>query len=128
MLTYLRVMRLVAIMAMILGWLTFSASAWAGCPMCASMSQPAVSEMQHDMPGMGTTHPMTMNHGQDAAKDPCSPGSAGHMATCSYCVVTPATVVIADGGRHVFAYPAPAAGKFLADLRPAPLAPPPRFL
>ena len=121
-------MRLVAIMAMILGWLTFSASAWAGCPMCASMSQPTVSGMQHDMPGMGAPHHMAMDHGQDAAKDPCSPGNPGHMTTCSYCLVTPAAVVIADGGKHVFAYPAPAAGRVLADLRPAPQAPPPRFV
>ena len=121
-------MRFVAIMAMILGWLTFSASAWAGCPMCASMSQPAASGMQHDMPGMGTPHHMAMDHGQDAAKDPCSPGNPGHMTTCSYCLVTPAAVVIVDGGKPVFAYPAPAAGRVLSDLRPAPQAPPPRFV
>ena len=119
-------MRLVAIIAMIFGWLIFSASAWAGCPMCASMNQPTVSDMQHDMHGMAG---MAMAHaGHDAAKDPCSPGNPGHMATCSYCLTTPAAVMIGDGGRHVFAYPAPAAAKALADLRPAPQAPPPRLV
>jgi len=119
-------MRFVAIIAMLLGWLTFSASAWAGCPMCAAMSQPSASEMQHDMHGMAG---MVAEHsGHEMSKDPCSPGNPSHMSICSYCVGTPAAVMISDGGKHVFAYPAPAAAKALADLRPAPQAPPPRLI
>ena len=122
-------MRFVAIIAMLLGWLTFSASAWAGCPMCAAMSQPSASEMQHGMHGMADMPDLVAEHsGHEMSKDPCAPGNPSHMSICSYCVVTPAAVMISDGGKHVFAYPAPAAAKALADLRPAPQAPPPRFI
>ena len=114
-------MRLVAIIAMIFGWLSFSASAWAGCPMCASADQPTSAEMHHDMPGVA------MDHSKGVPNDPCASGDQ-HMATCSYCLVTPAAVMIDIDAKHVFAYPAPATAKTLIDLRPAPQAPPPRTI
>jgi hypothetical protein len=121
-------MRALALITMFFGWLVYSTmSAWAGCPTCASMNmsvQADSSTAHHHMEGMAMPD---MAAKDDSAKDLCSTGIA-HMPLCAACVVLPATATIPDGGKHVFAYPAPALDRALRDNRPAPQAPPPRFI
>lgn len=115
-------------MTMFFGWLVYSTlSAWAGCPTCASMNmavQTKASMTHHHMEGMAMPD---MAAKADSAKDPCSTGIA-HMPLCAACMVLPPTDLLADGGKHVFAYPSPALDRALRDNRPVPQAPPPRFI
>jgi hypothetical protein len=121
-------MRALALMTMFFGWLVYSTlSAWAGCPTCASMStavQTEASMTHHHMSGMAMPD---MAAKADSAKDPCSTGVA-HMPLCAACMVLPPADLLADGGKHVFAYPSPALDRALRDNRPTPQAPPPRFV
>jgi len=120
-------MRALALMTMFFGWLVYSTmSAWAGCPTCASMNMAVQPETtsHHHMDGMATPD---MAAKSDSAKDPCST-SAAHLPLCAACMVLPAADLIAAGGKPVFAYPSPALDRALRDNRPAPQAPPPRFI
>lgn len=121
-------MRALALITMFFGWLVYSTlSAWAGCPTCASMTMPVqieTSTTHHHMDGMSMAD---MTPQKDSAKDPCSTGVA-HMPLCAACMVLPPIDLVANGGKPVFAYPAPALDRVLRDNRPAPQAPPPRFL
>ncbi|TCS06775.1 MULTISPECIES: hypothetical protein [unclassified Rhizobium] len=116
-------MRALALVTMFFSWLVYSTmSAWAGCPTCASMNMAIGAEAStahHHMADVASKG--------DAAKDPCSTGVA-HMPLCNACMVLPADVPIADGGKHVFAYPSPAPDRALRENRPAPQAPPPRVI
>ncbi|OWV72235.1 hypothetical protein ATY77_10345 [Rhizobium sp. R634] len=121
-------MRTLALIAMFLGWLVYSAmSAWAGCPTCASMNAPAAVEsgsMHHEMAGMD------MHEGAGkttAAKDPCASGDAAHMPLCAACLLLPPTVIVMADGKSAFGYPPPPLVRALDDNRPAPQAPPPRL-
>ena len=126
-------MRAFALMTMFFGWLVYSTmSAWAGCPTCGSMNMAVQAEA-----GAAHLHTGGMNMGgvmsngmatkNNAAKDPCTAGTT-HMPLCAACMVVPPADFIADGGKAVFAYPAPALDRALRDNRPAPQAPPPRFI
>ena len=47
---YVLPMRLLSIATMMLAWLAYGTMfAWAGCPMCASMNQPAAADMSTGM-------------------------------------------------------------------------------
>ncbi len=121
-------MRAFALISMIFAWLVYGTlSAWAGCPTCASMTmqvQAKASVAHHHTEGM--TMP-EMAAKDRSAKDPCATGVA-HMPLCAACLVLPPADLLADGGRHVFAYPSPALDRALSDNRPAPQAPPPRLV
>lgn len=127
-------MRAFALMTMFFGWLVYSTmSAWAGCPTCALMNMAVQAEagLAHfhtggmDMGGMVSKSDMSAKN--NSAKDPCDTGVA-HMPLCAACMVVPPADFIADGGRAAFAYPAPAPDRPLRGNRPAPQAPPPRFI
>jgi hypothetical protein len=125
-------MRAFALMTMLFGWLVYSTmSAWAGCPTCASMNMAVQADTPHyhtdgmDMGGMMSKSAMAAKN--KSAKDPCDTGAA-HMPLCAACMVVPPGDFIADGGKAVFAYPAPAPDRALRDNRPAPQAPPPRVI
>jgi hypothetical protein len=121
-------MRLVSIIAMLLGWLIYSTmSAWAGCPMCASMATVASAQTampHHEMGGMK----MAETGKADPFKDPCATGGMVHLPFCSACLMVPPTLMVDTGARHVFAYPSPASGQPLQDTLPGPVAPPPRLV
>ena len=124
--TYVFPMRAFALMTMFFGWLVYSTmSAWAGCPTCASMNMAVQAEASaahlHVVANSGTAAK------NNSAKDPCAMGAA-HMPLCAACMVVPPAYFIADGGKAVFAYPAPAPDRALRDNRPTPQAPPPRFI
>jgi outer membrane murein-binding lipoprotein Lpp len=125
---YVDRMRPIAIVTMMFAWLVYGTmSAWAGCPMCASMNQIASVgngvAAQHDMAGMD------MGAASAAPeKDPCAAGGMVHMPFCSACLVVPPVVAIHAGGRQVFSYPSPASAETFPGARPAPLAPPPRLI
>ncbi|WP_446250280.1 hypothetical protein [Rhizobium sullae] len=122
---YLGGMRVFAITTMLFGWLFYSAmSALAGCPMCASMQQPIVAETHRDMGGMD----MAAHQKTDTSEDPCTTGDAAHMAFCAVCLIVPPPLMIDTSAKPVFAYPSPGVAHALADLRPAPHAPPPRLV
>lgn len=93
---------------------------WPGCPMCASMQQPVLAETHHDMAGMDTAGQKSV-----AAKDACATGDTAHMAFCAVCLIVPPPLTIGRSAKSLFAYPSSAAAHALADLRPAPQAPPP---
>ncbi|MBB3656366.1 hypothetical protein FHX15_001579 [Rhizobium sp. BK650] len=113
---------------MFFGWLVYSTmSAWAGCPTCASMSMAVQAEAgspHHHADGMNMAEVAAK---ANSAKDPCATGIA-HMPLCAACMVLPVADLFADGGKHVFAYPSPALDRALRDTKPAPQAPPPRFI
>ncbi|MDM9626508.1 hypothetical protein QTL95_11420 [Rhizobium sp. S152] len=122
-------MRFFAISTMMLAWLTYGTMfAWAGCPMCASMSQQAAVDMaagkahQH-MPGMETGETVKVSA---PAKNPCAAGGMAHMPLCSACLVVPVDVIVHTDGKQIFSYPSPAIALALPGARPAPQAPPPR--
>jgi hypothetical protein len=121
-------MRAFALMTMVFGWLIYSTmSAWAGCPTCASMTvtlQAEASVPHHHTDGMDMPD---MTAKDNSVKDPCATGAA-HMPLCAACMVLTPSDLVAHGGRHVFAYPAPALDRALRDNRPAPQAPPPRVI
>ncbi|GAA3061475.1 hypothetical protein GCM10010520_07170 [Rhizobium viscosum] len=119
---------------MFFGWLVYSTmSAWAGCPTCASMNMAVQAEAgtaHLHTDGMGTGGMMSksgMAAKNNSAKDPCATGVA-HTPLCAACMMVPPADFIADGGKAVLAYPAPAPDRALRDNRPAPQAPPPRFI
>jgi hypothetical protein len=122
-------MRPIAIVTMMFAWLVYGTmSAWAGCPMCASMNQIAsvdhgADAQHHHIAGMemGTARAAP-------AKDPCAAGGMVHMPLCSACLVVPPVIDIQAEGRQVFSYPAPATSHAFPGARPAPLAPPPRLI
>ncbi len=124
-------MRFFSIATMMLALLTYGTMfAWAGCPMCASMSQPAAVDMvagkpHHHMPGMdmGETAKVLA-----PVKNPCAAGGMTHMPLCSACLVVPVDVMVHADGKQVFAYPSPAIALALPGARPAPQAPPPRLI
>ncbi|MBY5399296.1 hypothetical protein HFN01_31230 [Rhizobium leguminosarum] len=120
-------MRMLALITMFLGWLVYSAmSAWAGCPTCASMNAPVVVEngMHHEMAGMDMPQ---VAEKTALSKDPCAAGNAAHMPLCAVCLLLPPTVTVMDGGKPIFAYPAPALARALDDDKPTPRPPPPRL-
>ncbi|MFL5020529.1 MAG: hypothetical protein ACJ8EW_30915 [Rhizobium sp.] len=120
-------MRMLALITMFLGWLVYSAmSAWAGCPTCASMNAPVAVEtgMHHEMHGMATSEAVSKT---DPLKDPCATGNSAHIPLCAACLLLPPTVMVMDGGKPIFGYPAPAPARALDDDRPVPTPPPPRL-
>jgi hypothetical protein len=121
-------MRLVSIIAMLLGCLIYSTmSTWAACPMCASMATAASAQtaiQHHEMGGMN----MAEIGKADLLKDPCATGGMVHLPFCSACLMVPPTLMVDTGARHVFAYPSPASGQPLQDTLPGPVAPPPRLV
>jgi hypothetical protein len=120
-------MRLLAIATMMLAWFAYGTmSAWAGCPMCASMNQVVnadvnASAQHHHMAGMGDTA-----KADTRATDPCPAGGIVHMPFCSACLVVPPDAAVHADGKQVFSYPSPDIALALPGARPAPLAPPPR--
>ena len=133
-LAYLAPMRVLAIVTMMLAWFAYGTlSAWAGCPMCASMrasADMASNAQQHHMASMDTAGMAadTRNVANDAApaKDPCANGGMAHMPFCSACLVMPPAVAIHADDPRLFSYPSPAPSAAFPGARPAPLAPPPR--
>ncbi|MGO6696143.1 hypothetical protein ACCS54_31100 [Rhizobium johnstonii] len=120
-------MRMLALIAMCLGWLVYSAmSAWAGCPTCASMNAPVAVEtgMHHEMHGMAMSG---AERKTEPSKDPCAAGNAAHMPLCAVCLLLPPTVTVMDGGKSIFGYPPPALARALDDDKPTPQPPPPRL-
>ena len=122
-------MRVLAILTMLIAWLLYSAMpALANCPVCDSaMSMPATMSMHDgmaDMPGMAG-HANMAELQQKKPENPCAGGMA-HVASCAACLALMPTLAIEDG-KHAFSYPAPEPGQRLADSRPQPTAPPPRF-
>lgn len=118
-------MRFFAILTMVIAWLFYGAMpALANCPVCDSVSaMPAAAAMNmHDgMAGHGDMG----QHQEKKSENPCA-GGMGHVASCAACLaLTPALAF--ESGKHAFSYPAPAPGQRLADARPQPMAPPPRF-
>ncbi|MBB3966385.1 hypothetical protein [Rhizobium metallidurans] len=122
-------MRLLSIAMMMLAWLAYGTMfAWAGCPMCASMNQPAAADMSTGMSHQAMAD-MEMGNSIKAsalAKSPCEGGGMTHMPLCSACLVVPVDVIVHDDGKQAFSYPSPAIALALPGARPAPLAPPPR--
>lgn len=124
-------MRFFAILTMVVAWLFYGAMpALANCPICDSGSaMPVVSSVSmHEgmagMPGMAGNGDMAQ-HQEKKPENPCAGGMA-HVASCAACLaLTPA--LVAEGGKHAVSYPAPAPGQRLADSRPQPTPPPPRF-
>ncbi len=141
MLAYLAPMRVLAIVTMMLAWLVYGTlSAWAGCPMCASMSASVdmASDAQHhhmggtdvsgvDMAGMAADMGHAAKH-TAPAKDPCATGGMPHMPFCSACLIVPPAVAVHADGQRPFSYPSPAIDAAFPGARPAPLAPPPRWV
>jgi hypothetical protein len=131
-------MRILAFATMLIAWFFYGAMpALANCPICDSgMIMPAVSAAKihgtmGDMPGMAMDHASIIAHSQDkAAKDkpanPCADGMA-HVGTCAACLAMPPQLAADLGKALAFSYPVPAESQPLADSRPAPAAPPPRF-
>jgi hypothetical protein len=122
-------MRFFSIATMMLAWLAYGTMfAWAGCPMCASMSQPAADSMtmqqQHHMPGMEMDETVRVSA---PAKNPCTDGGTAHMPLCSACLVVPVDVIVHDDGKRAFSYPSPGIALAFPGARPAPQAPPPRL-
>ncbi len=121
-------MRLFSIATMMLAWLTYGTMfAWAGCPMCASMSQPAAVSMtmqHHHMPGMDMDETVK---GSAPEKNPCAAGGMAHMPLCSACLIVPVDVIVHAGGKQAFSYPSLAIALAFPGARPAPQAPPPRL-
>ncbi len=122
-------MRFFAILTMLIAWLLYGAMpALANCPVCDSaMSMPAtvsVHDGMADMHGMGG-HANVAEHQQKKPENPCAGGMA-HVASCAACIALMPTLA-AEDGKHAFSYPAPEPVQRLADSRPQPTAPPPRF-
>ncbi|KRB49854.1 hypothetical protein ASE04_14710 [Rhizobium sp. Root708] len=121
-------MRFLAAVTLMLAWLAYGMSAFAGCPMCESMRQAASADMtgaaqHHHMAGMDmgdTVKPQT------PASDPCPAGGMAHMPFCSACLAVVPEVTVGADGKQMFSYPSPATARALPGARPAPLAPPPR--
>ncbi|MFT4185033.1 MAG: hypothetical protein QM636_24275 [Rhizobium sp.] len=127
-------MRLLATLTMLIAWLFYGAMpALANCPICDSATaMPAVTAgagMQEAMAGMDHGA-MAMHAGTPAANkkpdNPCAGGMA-HVPSCAACLAVAPSLAMAADAAPAFAYPAPAHGQRLADSRPAPTAPPPRF-
>ncbi len=124
-------MRFFATLMMVIAWLFYGAMpALANCPICDSVSAmpAAVIMSMHgdmaDMPGMAG-HGAMVQHQEKKPENPCA-GGMGHVASCAACLaLTP--MFAAAGGKHLSSYPAPAPGQRLADSRPQPTPPPPRF-
>lgn len=128
-LAYVWPMRFFSLATMMLAWLTYGTMfAWAGCPMCASMSQPATNSMtmqHHHMAGMEMGETAKVSAPE---KNPCAAGGMAHMPLCSACLVVPVDVIVHAGGKQVFSYPSPAIALAFPGARPAPQAPPPRSI
>lgn len=120
-------MRMLALIAVFLGWLVYSAmSAGAGCPTCASMNAPVAVEtgMHHEMHGMAMSEAVGKT---EPSKGPCASGNSTHMPLCAACLLLPPAVTVTDGGKPTFSYPAPAPAHALDDDKPTPQSPPPRL-
>ncbi|AYG68072.1 hypothetical protein [Rhizobium sp. CCGE532] len=124
-------MRLLAILTMVIAWMFYGAMpALANCPICDSVSaMSAASTMSMhdgmaDMPGMAG-HSDMAQHQEKKPENPCAGGMA-HVPSCAACLALTPTLAAA-GGKHAFSYPAPAPVQRLADSRPQPTPPPPRF-
>jgi hypothetical protein len=118
-------MRVLAILTMLIAWLLYGAMpALANCLVCdsaMSMRATATMSMHDDM----ADHADIAQHQQKKPENPCTGGMA-HMASCAACLALTPTLAI-EGAKNTFSYPAPAPSQRLADLRPQPTAPPPRF-
>ncbi len=125
-------MRLFAILTMLIAWLIYGAMpALATCPICDSemtMSVTASMSMDDTMAGMhGMADHSAMTKQADKKPDnPCAGGMA-HVPSCAACLAVAPSLTLDDGRVLAFSYPAPTHGQRLADSRPAPTAPPPRF-
>ncbi|MDL2402772.1 hypothetical protein [Rhizobium mayense] len=128
-------MRFFAILTMLIAWLFYGAMpALANCPICTSeiaMPVASTSGMHEAMPGMAMDHGSMAMHANSSALDkrsdnPCADGMA-HVPSCAACLAVAPLLAADDGKALAFSYPAPAHGQRLADSRPAPTAPPPRF-
>ncbi|NLS17964.1 hypothetical protein HGP16_15485 [Rhizobium sp. P40RR-XXII] len=123
-------MRSLAILTMVIAWMFYGAMpALANCPICDSITaMPAASPMSMhgmaDMPGMAS-HGDMAQHQEKKPENPCAGGMA-HVASCAACLALTPTLAIEDA-TNAFSYPAPAPGQRLADSRPQPTPPPPRF-
>lgn len=132
-LAYLRLMRRISTLIMLLGWLVYGTMpALAACPMCtspamtqASIETKAASHMRH-MAAMPDHESMT-SHVANHDQNPCKGGMA-HMPSCAACLVVPPALAIAGDKLVAFSYPAPGTMRALPDSVPAPTAPPPRLL
>jgi hypothetical protein len=123
-------MRFFATLTMLIAWLIYGAMpALAACPICDSeMTMPAASSVSmHDaMPGMAMDHGAMTQHADKKPDNPCAGGMA-HVPSCAACLAVAPALTLDDGRVLAFSYPAPTHGQRLADSRPAPTAPPPRF-
>ncbi|AYG58219.1 hypothetical protein CCGE525_04880 [Rhizobium jaguaris] len=128
-------MRFFAILTMLIAWLFYGAMpALANCPICVSetaMPVASTMSMHEAMPGVAMDHGSMAMHANSAIPDkkpdnPCAGGMA-HVPSCAACLAAVPPLVADDGKALAFSYPAPTHGQRLADSRPAPTAPPPRF-
>ncbi len=121
-------MRFLAILTMVVAWLVYGAMpALANCPICDSvpaMAAASAMNMHGDMADMTGHGDVAQHHGKKP-ENPCA-GGMGHVASCAACLAL-APALPLESGKHAFSYPAPAPGQRLADARPQPAAPPPRF-
>ncbi len=124
-------MRFLAILTMVVAWLVYGAMpALANCPICDSVPAMAAASAMNmhgdmaDMTGMTGHGDVAQHHGKKP-ENPCA-GGMGHVASCAACLAL-APALPLESGKHAFSYPAPAPGQRLADARPQPAAPPPRF-
>lgn len=127
-------MRYLATLTMLIAWLFYGAMpALANCPICVSATatpvvavgastQDAMAGMDHGAMAMHADTP-TLDKKPD---NPCAGGMA-HVPSCAACLAVAPSLAVATDAAPAFAYPAPAHGQRLADSRPAPTAPPPRF-
>lgn len=119
-------MRLFATLTMLIAWLFYGAMpALANCPICDSeMAMPVAASMTMDHDSMA----MHANNAIPEKKpdNPCAGGMA-HVPSCAACLAVAPVLTLNDGRVLAFSYPAPTHGQRLADSRPAPTAPPPRF-
>lgn len=127
-------MRFFATLTMLIAWLFYGAMpALANCPVCDSeMAIPAAVSMTMGGAMTGMDHGLMAMHANNVIPEkkpdnPCAGGMA-HMPSCAACLAVAPSLTLDDGRVLGFSYPAPTHGQRLADSRPAPTAPPPRFV
>ncbi|WP_047463682.1 hypothetical protein [Rhizobium rhizogenes] len=126
-------MRFFATLTMLTAWLIYGAMpALAACPICdAEMAMPVAVSMTEDNAMAGMDHGSMAMHANSVIPDkkpdnPCAGGMA-HVPSCAACLAVAPSLMLDYGRVLAFSYPAPTHGQRLADSRPAPTAPPPRF-
>ena len=125
-------MRTIAVLAMLVGWLFYSAMpALANCPVCRSeIAAPLAAAPVHgEIAGASAMaeHATRHSHGDDRNTNPCA-GDMAHVPFCAACLAIPPTLTANAGKTLGFSYPAPTSSEPLRALPRAPVLPPPRIL